>query len=219
MKLRQKSKRDQALDAVASIAKTWSEWRLGDKVSKTASHASKKASKKASKNAAKASKKAKKQAAKASVPALAKTKPVKIVGVVALVGGIGAAVAKKLAGGKAEPLYTPPGPAPDVASPPPSPVAVEDLAKDEPPTTGGTKVPSTTEPALTASTEVPPRDPSPVVVEDLASGAQVGDEPGADAEPPDAEPPDAEDAAGDPPSDDLVSEAAGEGDEPGGASS
>jgi|GEM_PF-3270743 len=194
MKLRQKSKRDQALDAVASIAKTWSEWRLGDKVSKTASQASKKASK----NAAKASKKAKKQAAKASVPAAARTKPVKIAGAIALIGGIGAAVAKKLAGGKAEPLYTAPGPAEDMASPPPSPVAVEDRAA------GGTEVPSTTEPALTASTDVPPRDPSPVVVEDLAGSANGA--PDADAEPPDA-------------GDDLVSEAAGEGDEPAGSSS
>jgi hypothetical protein len=221
MKLRQKSKRDQALDAVASIAKTWSEWRLGDKVSKTASQASKKASKKA----AKASKKAKKQAAKASVPAVAKTKPVKIAGVIALVGGIGAAVAKKVVGGKAEPLYTPPGPAPDMASPPPSPVAVEDLAKDAP-TDGGTEVPSTEEPARTASPEVPPRDPSPIVLEDLAGAAQAGGAPEAETEPPDAvgdaEPPDVADAdadaEGDTPGDDLVSETAGEGDEPGGTS-
>jgi hypothetical protein len=212
MKLRQKSKRDQALDAVASIARTWSEWRLGDKVSKTASQASKRASKKA----ARASKHAKKQAAKASVPAAAKTKPVKIAGAVALVGGIGAAIAKKLTGGKAEPLYTPPGPAPDVASPPPSPVAVEDLAKDakDTPTAGDTEVPSTEEPALTASTEVPPRDPSPVVVEDLASDAPADGKREVEAQPPDAA-----DDAGDPPSDDLVSKTAAEGDEPAGPSS
>jgi hypothetical protein len=228
MKLRQKSKRDQALDAVASIAKTWSEWRLGDKVSKTTSQASKKASK----QAAKAAKKAKKQAAKTSVPAVAKTKPVKIAGVVALVGGIGAVVAKKLSGGKAEPLYTPPGPAPDMAAPPPSPVAVEDLAKDSPPA-GGTEVPSTQEPALTASTEVPPRDPSPVVVGDLTGDGQAEAEPpdttaappDTTAEPPDttAEPPDTTaeppDTTAEPPDADLVSETAGEGDEPPGTSS
>jgi len=185
MKLRQKSKRDQALDAVASIAKTWSEWRLGDKVSKTASQASKKASK----NAAKASKKAKKQAAKASVPAVAKRKPVKIVGAIALVGGIGAAVAKKLTGGKAEPLYTPPGPAPDMPSPPPSPVAVEDSPGAK------TEVPSTPEPALTASKEPPPRDPSPVVVEDLASDPPAEDAPASEAEEPAAEAAEAAEAA------------------------
>jgi hypothetical protein len=170
MKLRQKSKRDQALDAFASIAKTWSEWRLGEKVSTTAS----KASKKTSKSAAKASKKAKKQAAKAAVPVAAKRTPVKIVGIVALVGGVGAAVAKKLSGGKAEPLYTPPDPAPDMPPPPPSPVAVEDLAKDSPAGEQSTPVPPTEEPALTAPKEPPPRDPSPVVVEDLVSDGGTG---------------------------------------------
>src|SRR5918997_5461450 len=159
MKLRQKSNRDQTLDAVASVAKTWSEWRLGEKVAKTAT--------KAAKKTGKTSKKAKQAGVSAS-----KRTPVKIAGVVALLGGIGAAVAKKLSGGKAEPLYTPPGPAPDMAPPPASPVAVEDLAKDPPPA-GGTEVPSTKEPALTASTEVPPRDPSPVVVGDLTSDGQA----------------------------------------------
>lgn len=163
MKLRQKSKRDQALDAVASVAKTWSEWRLGEKVTKTAS----KASKKTSKSAEKAAKQAKKRAANASVPDAAKRTPVKIAGIVAVVGGIGAAVAKKLIGGKAEPLYTPPGPAPDMAEPPPSPVAVEDL-KDDQPAPDMPPVPSTNEPAATASKETPPLDPTPVVVDDLA---------------------------------------------------
>jgi hypothetical protein len=173
MKLRQKSKRDQALDAVASIAKTWSEWRLGEKVSTTAS----KASKKASKGAGKASKKAKKQAGKGSAAGAAKRTRVKIVGVVAL-GGIGAAVAKKLAGGKAEPLYTPTGSAPDTP-PPPSPVAVEH-AQDAP-SSEPTAVPASDEPALTAPKDVPPRDPSPVVVGDLASDAPAGgEEPGSE---------------------------------------
>jgi hypothetical protein len=195
MKLRQKSKRDQALDAVASIAKTWSEWRLGEKVSTTASQASKKASKKAGK----ASKHAKKHAAKASVPAAAKRRPVWIAGAVALVGGIGAAAAKKFTGGKAEPLYTPAGPASDTSSPPPA--AGGDSKAD-------TEVPSTTEPALTASTQPPPRDPSPVVLEDLATDAPAEGEPGADAEPPGSD--------GDSP--DLVSEGAGDSDEAGGTS-
>jgi len=188
MKLRQKSKRDQALDAVASIAKTWSEWRLGDKVSKTASQASKKASK----SAAKASTKAKKQAAKAAGRETSKRRPVWIAGAVALVGGIGAAAAKKFTGGKAEPLYTPAGPAPDSASPPPA--ASDDGATDS---KARTDVPPTEEPALTASKDTPPRDPSSVVVEDFASGAE-GEPAGDDA--------------------DLVSEGAGDSDEAGGTS-
>jgi hypothetical protein len=197
MKLRQKSKRDQALDAVASIAKTWSEWRLGDKVSKTASQASKKASK----NAAKASTKAKKQAAKAAGRQTSKRRPVWIAGAIALVGGIGVAAAKKFTGGKAEPLYTPGDPAPDTSSP-----AASDGATDSKATTD---VPTTEEPALTAPKDTPPRDPSPVVVEDLASGGAPAEaESGADAEPPDA--------GGDSP--DLVSGGTGDSDEASGAS-
>ena len=130
MKLRQKSKRDQALDAVASIAKTWSEWRLGEKVTKTAAKGAKKATK-----TAQAAKK------KQSSSGTTKRKPLKVAAVLALVGGIGAAVAKKITGGKAEPLYTPPRPAPDMAEPPPSPVAVEDLA-GAPPDAGAADVPA-----------------------------------------------------------------------------
>lgn len=131
MKLRQKSKRDQTLDAAASVAKTWSEWRLGEKVAKTAS------------KAAKTTKKAKQARSSSGGPGR-----LKIAGAIAVLGGVGAAVAKKLSGGKAEPLYTPPGPAPDMPA-----------------------VPPTVEPALTASTETPEPDPSPVVVEDLVSDA------------------------------------------------
>lgn len=161
MKLRQKSKRDQALDAAASVAKTWSEWRLGEKVTKTAAKASKKAIKSGGKG-------------KSSSVAVVKRKPLRIAGLIAVLGGVGAAVAKKLGGGKAEPLYTPPGPAPDMSPPPPSPVSVEDLAGDTPPP-ATTPVEPTVEPAHTASTETPPADPSPVVVEDLAPDAAPGD--------------------------------------------
>jgi hypothetical protein len=163
MKLRQKSKRDQALDAAASVAKTWSEWRLGEKVTKTAAKASKKAIKSGAKG----------KSSSSSV-AVVKRKPLRVAGLIALLGGVGAAVAKKLGGGKAEPLYTPPGPAPDMAPPPPSPVAVEDLAGDAPPP-ATTPVEPTVEPAMTASTETPPQDPSPVVVEDLTRDAGPGD--------------------------------------------
>ncbi|MBW3654438.1 MAG: hypothetical protein KY433_12865, partial [Actinobacteria bacterium] len=113
MKLRrQRSKRDQALDAVASVAKTWSEWRLGEKVSKTASKASKKAAKKAS---------------KASLPQGAKRKPVKIAGMLALVGGIGAAVAALLAAEGARVVDASRSTGVDVTSPD-APAQVADLA-------------------------------------------------------------------------------------------
>ncbi|HVF79575.1 MAG TPA: hypothetical protein VNA28_14865 [Solirubrobacteraceae bacterium] len=207
MKLRQKSKRDQALDATASIAKTWSEWRLGEKVAQSAT--------KAGKGASKVSKKAKKHSSGKS-----KRRPAMIAGAIALVGGIGAAAAKKFMGGKAEPLYTPPGPAPDMAPPPASPVAVEDLTRDPPldrSTMAGTSVPSTLEPAATASTEVPERDPSPVVVGDLADEAEgsqstpemtaapLGSEEPAAAPPAEDHPPSADLA---PVPEDLVSHAA-----------
>lgn len=173
MKLRQKSKRDQTLDAAASVAKTWSEWRLGEKVAKTAS--------KAAKTTGKATKKAKKAKSSSRGPG-----KLKIAGAVALLAGIGAAVAKKFSGGKAEPLYTPPGPAPDMAPPPASPVAVGDLADGTPPSDKPTP-PSTLEPAHTASKETPEPDPSPVVLEDLAGDGPAAAE--AEETPPAADEP------------------------------
>lgn len=127
MKLRQRSKRDQALDAVASIAKTWSEWRLGERVSQTAA----KGAKKASRSAKRASRKASKSTAKSASGGGGRRKPVKVAAVIAVVGGIGAAVAKKLMGRKAEPLYTPPAPAADTATPTVAPVTpgLEDVAQ------------------------------------------------------------------------------------------
>jgi len=154
--MRQHKKRNQALDAFASVAKTWSEWRLGERASQTVA----KGSKKASKSAAKARKNAMKAAGKSDsgVKGVVKGTPLKIAGAVALVGGVGAAVAKKLkGGGGAEPLYTPPAPpapmptAPDmtnVAPAPPTPM---------PP------------PAATDMTNVPPAPPTAVVVGDLGS--------------------------------------------------
>lgn len=181
MKLRQKGKRDQTLDAAASVAKTWSEWRLGEKVAKTAT--------KTASKAAKTTRKAKRANSSSGGPGR-----LKIAGAVALLGAIGAAVAKKLSGGKAEPLYTPPGPAPDMAPPPPSPVAVGDLGDGTPPSDLPAP-PPTVEPAHTASTEIPEQDPTPVVLEDLA-----GDEPAAaeaDGTPPAADEPVATPAAAD----------------------
>jgi hypothetical protein len=138
--MRQTKKRDQALDAVASLAKTWSEWRLGERASKSVEVGKKKA-----KKAAKVARKKAKKADVGSVASALKGTPLKVAGAVAVVGGVGAAVAKKLkGGGHAEPLYTPPPapapapvpaavPAPDMAkvpSPAPTQVVVEDLAAD-----------------------------------------------------------------------------------------
>ncbi len=128
MKLRQKSKRDQTVDAVASVAKTWSEWHLGERVAKTAAKGAKKASKGARRaSSLKDSKVASVKRSRNPFKGAVKSTPVKVAGAVALVGGLGAAVAKKLRGGHAEPPYTPPGPVADMPAPPPSPVAVGDL--------------------------------------------------------------------------------------------
>jgi hypothetical protein len=109
----QEKKRNQALDAVASVAKTWSEWRLGERVSKTVSMRTK-------------SKKGSGRAKSSPVAKAVTGTPLKIAGLVAFVGGLGAAIAKKLKGsGPAEPVYTPPPPPPPppVLSEPPSPPA------------------------------------------------------------------------------------------------
>ena len=104
--MRQDKKRNQALDAFASLAKTWSEWRLGERAVQSVASGTKKASK----AAAKARKRARKSDSSGIKGALRST-PVRIAGAAALVGGVGAAVAKKLkGGGTAEPLYTPPAP-------------------------------------------------------------------------------------------------------------
>ena len=126
---RQNKKRNQALDAFASIAKTWSEWRLGERAAQSVATGTKKASK----AAAKARKRARKSDS-SGLKGVLRSTPVRIAGAAALVGGIGAAVAKKLrGGGTAEPLYSPP-PAPtlqDVPSRPSTNVAVSDLAASD----------------------------------------------------------------------------------------
>jgi len=157
--MRQHKKRNQALDAFASLAKTWSEWRLGERASQTVA----KGTKKASKNAAKARKNAAKAAKNtdaSSVRKAMKGTPLKVAGAVALVGGVGAAVAKKLkGGGGTEPLYTPPAP------PAPMPAALD----------------MTNVPAAPDMTNVPPAPPTPVVVGDLGSSDE-GSAPEAEAE-------------------------------------
>jgi len=130
--MRQNKKRNQALDAFASVAKTWSEWRLGERAAQSVATSTKKASKAAAK--------ARKRAGKSDsgLKAALKSTPVKIAGAAAVVGGVGAAVAKKLkGGGTAEPLYSPPpAPAPmkppaelkDIPGPPETAVKVGDLS-------------------------------------------------------------------------------------------
>lgn len=160
MKLRQKSKRDQTLDAVASVAKTWSEWRLGKRATTTVAKGAKKASK--LKDSGR------------------KTTRLKIAGAVALVGAIGAAVAKKVIGGQAEPL-DPPGRAADMEPPPPTPVAVGDLTDDAPaaPETGTGEHPS-------SDVEELPPPKTPIVVEDLTDAAPAESAPGYSDGPADA---------------------------------
>lgn len=124
--MRQDKKRNQALDAFASLAKTWSEWRLGERAAKSVSTGTKKASKAAAK--------ARKRAGKSDssgVKSTMKSTPMKIAGAAALIGGVGAAVAKKLkGGGTAEPFQTPGGQQ-DVPPAPSTPVKVGDVAGTE----------------------------------------------------------------------------------------
>jgi hypothetical protein len=118
----------------------------------------------------------------------------KIAGAVALVGGLGAAVAKKvMGGGQAEPLGEPPDPAPHTASPPPSPVAAEASADDAPapPETGTGEHPP-------SDVEKLPQPETPIVVEDLSADAPAEPAKSADldgAAEPDASADDAEVAA------------------------
>ena len=168
--MRQHKKRNQALDAFASLAKTWSEWRLGERASQTLAKGTKKASKsaaKARKNAAKAAK----NTDASSVRKAMKGTPLKVAGAVALVGGVGAAVAKKLkGGGGAEPLYTPPAP----PAPMPMPAAAD--MTNVPP------APPAPMPASPDMTNVPPAPPTPVVVGDLSSSDEPDAQPEAAAD-------------------------------------
>lgn len=172
--MRQNKKRNQALDAFASVAKTWSEWRLGERAAQSVATGTKKASKAAAK--------ARKRAGKSDsgVKAALKSTPVKIAGAAAVVGGVGAAIAKKLkGGGTAEPLYTPPpAPAPmkppadlkDVPATPDTPVELGDLSSSpgteqaEPVTDAGTESAlAASEAAATAATPPPPSGTEPTV--------------------------------------------------------
>jgi hypothetical protein len=126
MKLRKRQKRKtaQALDAAAGITKLWSEWQVG---------------KKASKGVAKVK--------KSGVKGALSSKPARFAGLAALLGGAGAAVAKKLKGGPDETYTTSDGDkvsAPDVAPP----LAI---APDPPTATDATMPQGAREPAVGAS--------------------------------------------------------------------
>lgn len=93
MKLRKRPTRktDQALDAAASVTKLWSDWQLG-------------------KRAAKGVAKAKTIRQPSKFRMALRSKRLRIVGAVAVLGGAGAAAAKALRGGDPEPIYTGPPP-------------------------------------------------------------------------------------------------------------
>ena len=133
MKLRKRQKRKtaQALDAAAGITKIWSEWQIG---------------KRAAKSAAKVTK-VKKKGLKDKLT----SKPVRLAGLAAVIGGAGAAVAKKLKGGGREPIYTPPNGGEPVAPPdvaPPLAVAPEPTTPTDATMPQGTREPAIGEAGL-----------------------------------------------------------------------
>jgi hypothetical protein len=103
-----KRKHSQALDLVASMAKTWSEWHLAKRATESVRAGAKKAAD---------LRPGKPSGLKRAVTGT----PAKITGAVAVVGGLGAIAKHKLrSGGDAE-SYTPPAPHEPAAAPPPPP--------------------------------------------------------------------------------------------------
>jgi hypothetical protein len=110
---RPKRKQDQALDVVASAAKTWSEWQLAKRAGKGVRKGAKKAAEI-------------KGGKPSGLKAMVTGTPARLTGALALVGGLGAVIARKLKGGGGDDAYTPPAPhepaaAPPAASAPPAP--------------------------------------------------------------------------------------------------
>ncbi|MEA2150315.1 MAG: hypothetical protein QOD69_2145 [Solirubrobacteraceae bacterium] len=171
---RPKRKQDQALDLAASVAKTWSEWQLA-----------KRASRGLKKGAGKAAelKGGRSSGLKSAVTGT----PAKITGAVAVAGGLGAVVLRKLKGGGDAPAYVPPAPHEPAAAPPPPP-------PPPPPAPGAAAHrPPPPPPPLAAA---PPPKPAPVIAEapePLVEAPEPlvdedptdGDGPKADAEPDD----------------------------------
>jgi hypothetical protein len=108
---RPKRKQDQALDVVASAAKTWSEWQLAKRAGKGVRKGAKKAAELRG---------GKSSGLKGAITGT----PARITGALALVGGLGAVLARKLRGGGGD-AYAPPAPHEPAAAPPaPPPQAV-----------------------------------------------------------------------------------------------
>lgn len=158
-------KKDQALDVVASAAQTWSKWHLGKRAGEGVAKGAKKAA-------------ALKPGKPSPLKRLVTGTPARIAGAVALVGGLGAVLARKLKRGGDEPSYTPPAPHEPAAPPPPPPnPTAAAITHDAPPP-----------PSLSAAPEPPASPPPPmpkpetsVSVEDLAADKE--EEPATHEEP------------------------------------
>ncbi|HEX8156902.1 MAG TPA: hypothetical protein VF526_05905 [Solirubrobacteraceae bacterium] len=114
LRTRQKGKKDQALDFFASVVKSLADSHVAERAGKGA--------KKGAKNVGKGVKKV------SVLRWAAKSKPAKVVGGAAVVGGAGALIAKKLKGSDPDPIYTAPAPTePKAVAPTPE---VEAVAAD-----------------------------------------------------------------------------------------
>ena len=147
LRRRQKGKKAQALDAFATVVKSLAELHLAQRAGKRVGKGAKSVSKGAHKGVKKAS----------GVKHLVKSTPAKIVGVAALVGGVGALVAKKLKGGDPEPIYTPPAPT--------EPVAVASTPEVDAVVASAAEAAATGEPERPAEPAGPAGDASGIVVE------------------------------------------------------
>jgi len=173
---KRKRKTAQALDAAAGVTKIWSEWQIGKRASKGVA-------------------KVKKSGLKHKLT----SKPVRFAGVAAVLGGAGAAVAKKLKGGGPEPIYTPPPPGEPVAPPdvpPPLTIAPEPTTPTDATSPQGTREPAAGEAALKPggngsepAGDTPPGDDLVVEPETLQSGDPATDDEASADDPPQAVPP------------------------------
>jgi len=161
LRKRQQGRTAQTLDTLAGVTKIWTELQIG---------------KKASKGVAKATSIKTRQ--RSGLGRLVRSTPVRIAGAAAVVGGAGAAIAKKLKGSGPDPIYTPPPPGEPVAPPdvaPPLAVAPEPATP-----TGATMPQAGREPAIggaglhSGGADAPAVEP--VAVEDA-----IADEPAAAA--------------------------------------
>jgi hypothetical protein len=176
LRRRQKGKKAQALDVFASVVKGLAELHLAKRAGKSVGKGAKGVSKSV------------KQAS--GVKCRVKSKPVKIVGGAALVGGLGALVAKKFKGGDPEPIYTPPAPTEPMAVAPAPEVeavvadAAEAAAEGEPDGSAEPQGPGGDESGIVVELMSEPEpepapEPAPAAQTDPAiahSGAATGDD-------------------------------------------